>query len=205
MSAIRFIVPREQNDALVCRVVRVCAENQIEILSRESVPYWKIEGLKETTVPCSFPVLEFEQLCELFLELFSRIDDSMKEPDSVTLIRYSGPQDAYALFAELYLDRSGGNCNGADQTGEERTAEKWKAEQNKKYLLNKTKVRQLFRFLQKELDKEPCDHTLKKTAQWVGAHCPPDKLEPILQEMRDMGGYCDCEVLLNCYERYEIE
>ena len=31
------------------------------------------------------------------------------------------------------------------------------------------------------------------------------KLEPILQEMRDMGGFCDCEVLLNCYERYEIE
>ena len=82
---------------------------------------------------------------------------------------------------------------------------RWKAEQNKKYLLNKTKVRQLFRFLQKELKKEPCDHTLKKTAQWVGAHCPPDKLEPILQEMRDMGGFCDCEVLLNCYERYEIE
>ena len=66
---------------------------------------------------------------------------------------------------------------------------RWKAEQNKKYLLNKTKVRQLFRFLQKELKKEPCDHTLKKTAQWVGEHCPPDKLEPILQEMRDMGGF----------------
>ena len=86
MSAIRFIVPREQNEALLCRVVRVCSENQIEILSRESVPYWKIEGLTETTVPCSFPVLEFEQLRELFLELFFRIDDSIDEPDSVTLI-----------------------------------------------------------------------------------------------------------------------
>ena len=50
---------------------------------------------------------------------------------------------------------------------------------------------------QKELNKEPCDHTLKKTAQWLGEHCPPEKLEPILQEMRDMGGFCDCEVLLN--------
>ena len=120
MSAIRFIVPREQSAALLCRVERICADNQIEILSRESVPYWKIEGLTETTLLCSFPGLEVEQL----RELFSRIDDSIEEPDSVTLIRYSGPQDAYALFAELYDDRSGGNHNGTVQTGEERTAEK---------------------------------------------------------------------------------
>ena len=124
MSAIRFIVPRAQNDALLCRVERACAENQIEILSRESVPYWKIEGLTETTLLCSFPGLEVEQLRELFLELFFRIDDSIDEPDSVTLIRYSGPQDAYALFAFLYDDRSGGSHNGTVQTGEERTAEK---------------------------------------------------------------------------------
>lgn len=48
MSAIRFIVPREQNDALLCRMGRICAQKDITILSRESVPYWKIEGLTET-------------------------------------------------------------------------------------------------------------------------------------------------------------
>ena len=38
---------------------------------------------------------------------------------------------------------------------------KWKAEQNKKYLLNKSSVRKLFSYLKKELSKEPCDHSLR--------------------------------------------
>ena len=81
----------------------------------------------------------------------------------------------------------------------------WKAEQNKKYVLNKTKVRQLFRFLDNELSKVPCDNSLCKTQLWISEHCPPEKMKGILQEIREMGGYCDCEVLLNCYEDYEIE
>ena len=36
-------------------------------------------------------------------------------------------------------------------------------------------------------------------------HCPPEKKAGILDEIKEMGGYCDCEVLLNCYERYELE
>ena len=46
---------------------------------------------------------------------------------------------------------------------------------------------------------------MRRTEAWLDAHCPPEKKEGILAEMRDMGGYCDCEVLLNCYERYELE
>ena len=81
----------------------------------------------------------------------------------------------------------------------------WRAEQKKKYPLNKTNARRLFSHLRKELSKLPCDHTLKHTEQWIDAHCPPEKKEGILEEIREMGGYCDCEVLLNCYERYELE
>ena len=82
--------------------------------------------------------------------------------------------------------------------------QKWKAEQNKKYLLNKSSVKKLFSYLRKELSKEPCDHSLRKTERWLEEHCP-EKKESIIQELRDMGGFCDCEVLLNCYERYELE
>ena len=82
---------------------------------------------------------------------------------------------------------------------------KWKAEQSKKYILNKTSVRKLFAFLKKELSTEPCDHSLKKTETWIDAHCPPEKKESIIREITEMGGFCDCEVLLNCYERYELE
>ena len=49
------------------------------------------------------------------------------------------------------------------------------------------------------------DDSLKRTEQWIDAHCPPEKKEGIIQELHDMGGFCDCEVLMNCYERYELE
>ena len=34
---------------------------------------------------------------------------------------------------------------------------------------------------------------------------PPAQKDTILQEIWEMGGCCDCEVLLNCYEEYETE
>ena len=30
------------------------------------------------------------------------------------------------------------------------------------------------------------------------------KHSAILNELEDMGGYCDCEVLRSCYEDYEL-
>lgn len=81
----------------------------------------------------------------------------------------------------------------------------WKTEQNKKYILNQSSVKKLFSYLKKELLIEPCDHSLRKTEKWIDEHCPPEKKGPIIQELNDMGGFCDCEVLLNCYERYELE
>lgn len=82
---------------------------------------------------------------------------------------------------------------------------KWRADQKKKYLLNKTNARKLFSYLRRELSKAPCDHTLKNTEKWIDEHCPPEKKDGILEEIKEMGGFCDCEVLLNCYSRYELE
>ncbi len=31
-----------------------------------------------------------------------------------------------------------------------------------------------------------------------------EKIESVITEMKEMGGYCDCEVLLNCYEKFDI-
>ena len=52
---------------------------------------------------------------------------------------------------------------------------------------------------------DPCDNSLRRTKLWVTQHCPPEQIDATLQEIQEMGGYCDCEVLLNCYEDYEIE
>ena len=40
-----------------------------------------------------------------------------------------------------------------------------------------------------------CDHTLKQTRAWLKAHQKP--LRENLRAIKERGGYCDCEVLLN--------
>lgn len=81
---------------------------------------------------------------------------------------------------------------------------KWKAEQNKKYLLCKTKAKKMFKYIETQLAINPCDHTLNNTEQWLKNNFPQEKAENIIAEIKEMGGYCDCEVLLNCYEQYDI-
>lgn len=93
----------------------------------------------------------------------------------------------------------------AELSKEEKKAmmKKWKAEQKKKYILSKTQVKKLFTFLEKELGQEPCNHTMCHTEKWIKDNCK-GKEKDIIREMQEMGGYCDCEVLMNCYERYDI-
>lgn len=88
---------------------------------------------------------------------------------------------------------------------EERKAmmKKWRATQEKKYILSKAQVQKCFAFLEKELEQEPCDHTMRRTERWIRDNCE-GAAEGIIREMREMGGYCDCEVLMNCYESYDI-
>lgn len=82
---------------------------------------------------------------------------------------------------------------------------KWKTSQKKEYLLSKDEVEKLFIYLESQLEQNPCQHTRMHTKQWLKNNQPQDKIEDILNEMEEMGGYCDCEVLLNCYEDYDIE
>lgn len=81
---------------------------------------------------------------------------------------------------------------------------KWKATQIKKYVLSKTRVEKLFDYLETQLAADPCDHTLRRTEQWLRDHLPQEKIQLVITEIKEMGGYCDCEVLLNCYENYDI-
>ena len=52
----------------------------------------------------------------------------------------------------------------------------WKASQNKKYMLSKTKVQKLFHYLEVQLAGNPCNHTLHFTGQWLEHHLPPEKI-----------------------------
>ncbi|MBD5135351.1 MAG: DUF2695 domain-containing protein [Lachnospiraceae bacterium] len=94
----------------------------------------------------------------------------------------------------------------AELSKEEKKAlmRKWKDTQYKKYILSKTKVKKLFCYLEIQLENTPCNHTLHYTEQWLKDNLPQEKVKSVIAEMKEMGGYCDCEVLLNCYEKYDI-
>ena len=78
--------------------------------------------------------------------------------------------------------------------------------QNKKYLLSKRDVKSLFGYLSKKLSTDECDHTLQHTNAWLAKKIEDENTrQQVLNEIQKDGGYCDCEVLLNCYERYDLE
>ncbi|MBO5510289.1 MAG: DUF2695 domain-containing protein [Clostridia bacterium] len=73
------------------------------------------------------------------------------------------------------------------------------------YILSKEDVQNLFAYLEDQLDACDCDSTLRYTEQWLKDNISRELHESVMAEITDMGGYCDCEVLLNCYEDYDIE
>lgn len=78
-----------------------------------------------------------------------------------------------------------------------------KAQEGK--VLNYDQVFQLFAYLENRLAAAGCDNTLKYTEICLKDMLPPDRYEAAIEEIQSMGGLCDCEVLLNCYEDYELE
>ncbi len=80
----------------------------------------------------------------------------------------------------------------------------WKAAQSKNYILTEENVQKLFEYLEEQLDNSCCNHTLRHTEQWLKENISQEMIESVITEITDMGGYCDCEVLLNCYEDYDI-
>lgn len=73
--------------------------------------------------------------------------------------------------------------------------------QKRAFLLSKPQVEELFEYLEAKVDEYGCDYSRTHTRAWLKAHAP-EKVDEILAEIAEMGGYCDCEVLMNCYEDY---
>ena len=78
-----------------------------------------------------------------------------------------------------------------------------KAEAGK--VLKRDQTERLFSYVAGRLDKVGCDHTLRFTRLWLKDTLPPEVCEAAIEEIQNMGGFCDCEVLMNCYQDYEIE
>ena len=84
-------------------------------------------------------------------------------------------------------------------------SKKQKEANDKKYILSEKEVQNLFAYLEELLDNSCCDHTLRYTEMWLKENISPKIFESVIKEIIDMGGYCDCEVLFNCYEDYDID
>lgn len=57
----------------------------------------------------------------------------------------------------------------------------------------------LFLFLEEQLGKTGCDHTLKQVKMFCEAN--DLSFEELSQTLNDLSGFCDCEVLMNSVER----
>ena len=77
-------------------------------------------------------------------------------------------------------------------------------QQKKPHILTAIQAEALFEYLDIRLQEDGCDHTHRFTLAWLEQHIPAAQRDDVLAEIEDMGGYCDCEVLLNCYEDYEL-
>lgn len=70
------------------------------------------------------------------------------------------------------------------------------------YLLRLEQVESLFDYVGEQLDLHGCDHSNRFTMKWLEDHIPALDRKKVLAEIQDMGGFCDCEVMMNCYEDY---
>ena len=70
--------------------------------------------------------------------------------------------------------------------------------------LKKEEAESLMLYVDGCIAEDGCDHTTRFAEKWLNEHISPDRHEKIRAEIEDMGGYCDCEVVCNCYEEYDI-
>lgn len=77
-------------------------------------------------------------------------------------------------------------------------------QQKKRHILTANQAASLFEYIDIRLQDQRCDYTHRFTQEWLDNNIPATQHPFILAEIEDMGGFCDCEVLLNCYEDYEL-
>ena len=87
----------------------------------------------------------------------------------------------------------------------------WRQKEKKSYCLEQEEVEELFEYLEEALQAEECDHSLISSFMQENCEMIEDdefiseiEKDSVRREIKEDGGYCDCEVLCNCYEEYDI-
>lgn len=69
-------------------------------------------------------------------------------------------------------------------------------------ILTDEEAMDLFFCVSGKLNRSECDNTLKYTMQWLADKKVPDP-DGIIAALQELGGYCDCELLYNCYNSFD--
>ena len=69
-----------------------------------------------------------------------------------------------------------------------------------RYILSRQQSESLIEYLMQKLpNPNDCDGTMKHTKKWLEENISADMRDAALKEIENNGGYCDCEVIFNCY------
>ncbi len=80
----------------------------------------------------------------------------------------------------------------------------YKKQQRREHILSANEAASLMQYVELKLQYHTCKHNHRFTQEWLEKNVDFMKHDAILTELEDMGGYCDCEVVANCYEDYEL-
>jgi hypothetical protein len=56
-------------------------------------------------------------------------------------------------------------------------------------------LQSLFAHVERAVDRDGCDHTVRATDDWIAQHAVGRA--PVIAWLQQHGGYCDCEVVAN--------
>lgn len=70
-----------------------------------------------------------------------------------------------------------------------------------RYILSQQQIDSLKRYIAIQMrNRSTCDGTLRYTKAWLEKNIPSEMRDDVLAEIEDGGGFCDCEVIMNCYQ-----
>ena len=92
-----------------------------------------------------------------------------------------------------------------DEKDRKKKLREWRAQQRRvtgsRFPLPEAELEALFDALDSELSSRACSHTLKFCRTWLAAR--GHAVEIVIEWLKDNGGYCDCEVLMNVEPRFD--
>lgn len=89
-----------------------------------------------------------------------------------------------------------------EKAEKEKQAQLWREERDDYLQNHRILTFAQIRDLCEHINIHTCDGTMRQTKSWIKKNMP-GKTKDILKELEYMGGYCDCEVVLNCLREAE--